>query len=229
MKISLSLLLLLCSCHLLSQPIPVRIKAGENAAKVLAKEIYTYPLFTKGIVLHRDGSRSGGLMNYNTLVNEMQFIDSKGDTLALSYPETVRFILIGADSFFYDRNYAQQLASGDALRLLKRATLRVADKQKIGAYDMPTSNASIESYNSFTNGLMRFAINVREDILMSRETKYFFADSYGSFHPANRRSLLKLLPRRYKEAEKYLKEHSVDFTNQADLIRLVDEMNLQQD
>jgi hypothetical protein len=226
MKVSLPLFLILCiSFNLIAQNTMVRVKAGENAATVLAKEIYIYPEFTKGRVWNRDGSLGGGLMNYNTLVHEMQFIDQKGDTLALAHPETVRAIIIEGDSFFYDRIYVKQVASGDAIRLLKRSRLRVADKQKIGAYDMPTSNSSIESYNSFTNGLMRFAINVREDILMNRETLYYFADRYDSFVPANRRSLLKLLGRRHSEGEKYLKDHSVDFNNESDLVNLVAEMN----
>ena len=218
-------LLLLVSLNAAAQKTLVRVKAGEDAATVLSKEIYIYPVFTKGTVVYRDGTRSGGLMNYNTLVHEMQFIDGNGDTLALSDPHTTRFILIDGDSFFYDRHYLKQVASGNALRLLKQARLRIADKQKIGAYDMPTSNSSIQSYNSITNGLMRLAINVREDILMSRETQYYFADNYGSPVPATRRSLINLLGRRYHEAEKYLKDHSVNFSNESDLINLVSEMN----
>ena len=226
MKAIFPLLLILCfSSNLVAQNSMVRIKAGENAATVLAKEIYIYPEFTKGKVLSRDGSLGGGMMNYNTLVHEMQFIDQKGDTLALAHPETVRAIVIDGDSFFYDRIYIKQVASGEAIRLLKRSRLRVADKQKIGAYDMPTSNSSIESYNSFTNGLMRFAINVREDILMNRETLYYFADRYDTYVPANRRNLIRLLGRRHSAGEKYLKDHSVDFNNESDLVNLVSEMN----
>lgn len=203
----------------------VRIKAGQTAASVLAREIYSYPEFTKGSVFFRDGRRSGGLLNYNMLVHEMQFISEKKDTLALADPQTIRAIVIESDSFFYDRFYMKQIAGGQSIRLLTRARLRVVDKQKIGAYDMPTSNASIESYNSFTNGLMRFAINVREDILMNKETLFFFADNYGTFLPANKRSLIKLLGRRYTAGESYLKEHDVNFNKEEDLLTLVSALN----
>ncbi len=41
----------------------------------------------------------------------MQFIDPKGDTLALANESTLNFISIGADTFFYkNKGYIEQVA-----------------------------------------------------------------------------------------------------------------------
>src|SRR3990170_3843150 len=95
----------------------ILIKAGEDIASSLAKEVYLFPDFTTGVVVSKDGSTSKGLLNYNMLNEEMQFIAPKGDTLSLAEEHTIKFIALGKDSFFYDHAYLQLVASNPVVKL----------------------------------------------------------------------------------------------------------------
>src|SRR5690349_5679866 len=64
---------------------------------------FKYPDFRQGYVYFKDGSEGTGKLNYNMLVNEMQFINPAGDTLALDGVEKIQLLTIGADSFYYDK------------------------------------------------------------------------------------------------------------------------------
>lgn len=203
----------------------VRIKPGENAAKIMAKEIYVYPEFTQGNAIFRDGKVNSGKLNYNMLVNEMHFINENGDTLSLTNEKTLRYLAIGADTFYYDNFFLQQLASGESLKLLRRRRIKIADKQKIGAYDQPTSNSAINSYSTFSDGLRMYNLNVREEVIMNKQTLYFFGDKYNSFLPATRKSLLKFFGKNHQLIENYLDNNHPDFNNEQDLLKMVQVLN----
>lgn len=221
MKAILIFLLIFTQCGLQAQNNVVRIKAGEDAAVILAKEIYLYPEFTAGFVFFRDGLVTAGKLNYNTLVNEMHFIGERGDTLALANEKTIKFILVGADTFYFGDFYLRQIATSESVKLLSMQHLKVLDKQKIGAYDQPTSNSSISSYNSYTNGLMRYKINVKEDILMNREIRYYFGDRFNRFFPATKKNLLRMFAKDSSPIEDIVRKLKTDFNKGEDLTKLV--------
>lgn len=224
MRATIVLLLLITRFDLLAQNKMVRIKAGEDALAVLRKEIYLYPAFIGGFVFFRDGTVNPGRLNYNTLVSEMHFLNDRGDTLALANEKTLKFVTVGADTFFYDNYYLREIATSTSIKLLSRQYLKVVDKQKIGGYDQPTSNSSISTYSSFTNGLMRYNINVKEDILMNRETVYYFGDRFNRFVPATKRNLLRMFAKNSTVAESLISRLNTDFTREKDLVNLVNSL-----
>src|SRR5687767_513412 len=62
---------------------------------------YRFENFLVGQVHYKDGNGGVGRLNYNLLVQEIHFINDKGDTMALDNLETVRLITIGNDSFYF--------------------------------------------------------------------------------------------------------------------------------
>src|SRR6478672_638756 len=80
------------------------VKPGEDVNAMLADSVkFHYPGFTQGTVFFRDATTSGASLNYNMLSGEMQFITPKSDTLALANEANIRYIVVGNDSFFYDK------------------------------------------------------------------------------------------------------------------------------
>ena len=55
------------------------VKMGEVPNKVIPREaIYLLPAFTQGTVFFKDGSSSTQRFNYNSLLDEMHFINGQG-------------------------------------------------------------------------------------------------------------------------------------------------------
>src|SRR4051812_23148091 len=125
------------------------VKPGENINSVLPTDVkFHYDKFTEGGVFFRDGKRSNASLNYNLLTEEMQFIAPMGDTLAVDNEATIRYIVIGNDSFYYDKTYVQLITGNAIAKLAKKEALGISDVKKAGAYDQFSSTSSITTVKS---------------------------------------------------------------------------------
>lgn len=224
MKSNLSILFIMmaCSATIFAQmSSPVRVKAGEDLYEKLAKEIYLYPAFNKGIILFKDGKMSQANFNYNMLNGEMQFIDAKGDTLSLANELTIKYVTIAEDSFFYGDGYLRLIAENESAKIAKKQVIKVIDKQKIGAYDQPSSAGSVTSYSSLSNELRNYKLDTRQDILLAKQTSFYLGDKYNNFFRYTKKNVFKNFPKKEKELNEYLKTNNVNFDKEEDLVRLL--------
>ncbi len=200
---------------------PVRVKAGEDLYEKLAKEIYLYPSFTKGTIFFRDGKTNQSDFNYNMLNGEIQFIANNGDTLSLANELTIKYVNIAKDSFFYSGGYLQLISGNESAKVAKKQIIKIVDHQKIGAYDQPVSAGSVTSYNSMAGDLKTYKLDVRQDVILAKETSLYIGDKYNNFFRATKKNVLKNFHNRENELNNYLKNNNVNFGKEQDLIDLV--------
>jgi hypothetical protein len=177
--------------------------------------------FVDGRVIFRNGVIAASKLNYNLLNGEMQFIAPTGDTLSIANENTINHIEIGNLTFYYDQMYLQLVKAYPKVKLAARQQLKVVDKQKIGAYGQASPASSIDSYRSFSDGVRTYNLDIREDILLSRQTTYYLGDRFNNFLKANKKNLFNMFSKHEKALDKYLKENAPDFTNQEDLLKLI--------
>src|SRR6186713_777235 len=138
----LPLIVLVCCFNAHAQDSTIIIKAGTSFNEsVSITDQFEYPQFVYGKVFFRPGDSSGGRLNYNRFLDQMQFIDFKGDTLNLANPGTIKFIRINNDLFYYDNGYVKLIKDNNTIKLAAKQTLIVSGKNKIGAYNMPSSSS----------------------------------------------------------------------------------------
>lgn len=184
----------------------------------LDKEIYQYPAFTYGIVYFKNGTATSGHLNYNQFLDEMQFIDPKSDTLSLKDEQTIQYIVIGNDSFYYQQQgYILLIASNKEIKLGSKEKIEVIGKRKIGGYDQPSVAGSISGYNTFGGGNGWRRLDIREDLYLAKKKSFYFGNKFNQFLPSTRKNLHKMFPKNEAEMSNYLKEHPVNFNNQKDL------------
>ena len=203
----------------------VTIKAGNRMKDVLApSDIFHYPQFTNGKVFFRSGSKAVAKMNYSRLFDQMLFIGPKGDTLALADEKTIKFIVVDQDTFYYDEGCIRLIADYGVVKLAEKQLWVVADVRKIGTHDRPTSTVAVTSLSNYSDGTASRAksydLLINEDILIRKETHYYFGDEYNRFVRASKKKLLLLFPKEQISIENYLKENKVDFDKKDDLEKL---------
>ena len=202
----------------------VTIRTGESVRDVLTvADIYHYPQFTNGKVFLRDGSKAAGKMNYNRLYGQMLFINPKGDTLALADEKNIKFIVIEKDTFYYGEGYIRLLANNGITKLTEKQTWVLADIRKIGTHNRPTTTVAVTSLSSFTNGkdaAKSKDLIMNEDVVLKKETQYYFGDKYNLFVPASKKGLQQLFPKEHSSIEIYLKENKVNFNKKEDVEKL---------
>ena len=122
----------------------VTIKAGNKIKDVLTPaDIFSYPQFTSGKVFFKDGSKAVAKLNYNRLSDQMLFIDPKGDTLELADENTIKFIAIDKDTFYFDEGYVKIIADYGAVKLAEKQIWVVADVRKVGTHNSAKSSVAI--------------------------------------------------------------------------------------
>ena len=202
----------------------VTIKAGNRVKDVLtAADIYYYPQFTDGKVILRDGTMVAAKLNYTRLFDQMLFIGRKGDTLALADEKNIKFIAIDQDTFYYDKGYIRIIVDNDFVKLAEKQVWIVADIRKIGTHNRPTTTVAITSLSSYTDGTdaaKSHDLILNEDIVLRKETQYYFGNAYNHFVLAGKKRLQLLFPKEELSIENYLKKNKVNYDKKDDLEKL---------
>jgi len=203
----------------------VIIKTGKRVSEVLTTaDIYYYPQFTDGNVFFRDGSKGVAKLNYTRLFDQMLYINSKGDTLALADEKTIKFITINNDTFYYDEGYVRFTKGNKEVKLGEKQVWVVADIQKIGTHNKPKPSVAIYSFSSYTNGsdaAKSKDLLLSEDILLRKENHYYFGNDNNHFVRTSKKQLMLIYPKDQQRIESYLKENKVDFDKREDLEKLI--------
>jgi hypothetical protein len=181
------------------------IKAGDDM-NALTRQFYQYPDFQRGVVYYFSGDSAAGKLNYNLLDGQMQFMDGKGDTLALANEETIQYIRINNDLFYYSgRKCLAFLDNYDFARLGIVRRIRLADEQKAGAYGLKTSTGTIENKNSLKAD-QNHGLTLNEDLVLTKEEEFYFTDTDGDFHLLTKANLLRSFPAKKKAIENYFSD-----------------------
>jgi hypothetical protein len=192
------------------------IKAGEDISAVY-KQAFKYPQFRNGKVVFSYGSPAGGKMNYNLIIGKIQFIDEKNDTLVIADEAAIKFITIGTDTFYYDRdNYVELLANYGEVKMALQERIKFVDEKNIGAFGIPTSTKNIDNYNTLRAN-NTYSLKVNKDLVYSKESKYYFSEGESNFLVANKKNILKEFPSKRTVIENYLKQHDINYNNEEDL------------
>lgn len=214
-------ILAICCCGqpcAAQQPGTVVVKAGAQPNEVMHdSDIYFQPRFVKGQVFLKDGTVAAAPLNYNRLLDEMQFIDARGDTLSLANEQNIRFISLGTDTFYFSESFVRQLSGGVSARLAIKQYWKISDRRKQGGYNTTSSLAASVPRGYFSAGNRMQRLNSSTELVLKRATTYYFGNRNNRFLPAGKKNLMALFPKAEKQLTDYLKEHRIDFNNRAHL------------
>ena len=202
------------------------INAGAKVNDVIpAKASYHYKDFVRGKVVFRDGNVSEGKLNYNKLMDEMHFINERGDTLAIDNEPTISYVSIDKDTFYFDRGYFMLIQSNQSIKLCVKQGFRFGDRKRKAAYGLESSTSSVSSYSSFNDGRIVRPLEVNEQTTLYKFADYYFADKYNRFVLANKNALIEILPECKKQIKEFYKTDKIDFQNKNEIEKLFEFMD----
>ena len=106
-----------------------------------------------------------------------------------------KLILVRMDSFYDNKGYFFVVSNNGSVKLAIKQGFKILDKQKTSAYDMSSSVSSIRNVNSRTTEGKNYNLAVKEDIVLTTETYYFFGNKYNHFVPATKKNMMELYPK----------------------------------
>ncbi|WP_439881189.1 hypothetical protein ACSX1A_18860 [Pontibacter sp. MBLB2868] len=206
---------------------PDKIKVKPTSGKLSAdirSEAYYYPDFQDGTVSFRNGRTTVGNLNYNMLTGEIEFINSKKDTLALANMYDVTQAIFGTDIFYYDpesENLLKLLEEYDDKKLFVNERYELTNIKNVGAFGMESSTTSPTSSSSNQNiGDTQNRLKQNESLIYSAKSSYFIADK-TQYMPATRASILRMFPEHKSEIKKYIKNQKFNLNEKEDLSQLL--------
>jgi len=194
---------------------------GSDISGFISKEVYRYPDFKKAKVYFKNADSAGGRMNYNYLLQTMQFISPQKDTLAVADESSIKSIAIGLDSFFYDNGFYEWVASNSKTRLAIKHSLKLlAGTQKVGAYGIASSTGGIQSQDAFRGFIGTAGLDINEVYQFVKETQYYISVGNKHFVEFNKKNLEDLFPKKEDKIDEYIKTNKVNFNKEQDVVDL---------
>ena len=200
----------------------VTYNALTNAEEALPADFrYRFEKFLTGQVYYKDGNGGTGRLNYNLLVQEIHFINEKGDTMALDNLETVRLVTMGKDSFYFHKGIVQVVGRYQDVLLGVKEKLSIKDRQKVGAYGMANPGGSIDTYSTVTVRQGTFKLGINENVTLAREKDYVLILKDKIFMPLNMNSIGKAFPEKKATLEVYAAENRLNLKKEEDIRKLL--------
>jgi hypothetical protein len=199
------------------------VRTGETIQEVLGDSaIYRYPQFVDGRVYYNDGKVSRGLLNFNRLTGQMEFIAPSRDTLAIADESTIKYLAVHNDTFYFVKVYLELIHHTTSARLGKLDVIKLLDIKKEGAFGQMNSTSSITSTSSFYSGRQDYQLAQKVEITLKEQTKFFISKGNDDFLPATKKNINKIFSQKSSAIEPFIKEHNIDISKQDDLVRLID-------
>lgn len=199
----------------------ITVKAGTKVLDYFpVKERYRYTDFSDGQLMFKNGKVSSGRFNYNILLGEMEFIQSR-DTFSISNKKNIGLIVVAQDTFFYDNGYIEMIHGGP-VKIGYMQNIKLKEIQRKGAMGTVNRNSSIDSYNSMSLTGNIYNIVPEEDWVFQKAENYFFSTSEKGFVQFNRKNVIEVFPQKEDAIKNYLKSNKIDFDSRKDLFKLVD-------
>jgi hypothetical protein len=222
MRLTIVALIAICTSAFAQKTVQrIEIQGGATAWENFYKQIYSYPSFEPGVVEYKNGQRFAGSLNYNKVIGAIQFLDEKGDTLAISNEESIQLITIGNDEFFYlAPECFQEVRDGGKFKLVKNERIRIADKQKVGGLGIANSTGTIESIDRLDTRSTYNQIDINEKLLLNKTTKYYLETDKNGLVPASKKNILSMFPKHEEVIREYIKKNQIDFNREDHLAEL---------
>jgi hypothetical protein len=186
----------------------------------LVNSIYSFSDFSTGRVYFKDGTVSSAKLNYNQYSNDIEFIGSKGDTLTIADKINVDSIKVLGKVFIYNGTFLEIVKENAVLRLAKRTTVILTNKEKKGAFGITNYTTDIESFDGIER-TKQYKLKYNENLLYTKKSEWYLGTG-THFLASTERNLYKLFPSLRAKLTVFVKDSHINFQNESDLSRLLE-------
>jgi hypothetical protein len=194
-----------------------------NAQEKLSNGLL-FPQFKESVVIKKDLSRANAFLNYNTLEEEMLFVDAENNVLALDDPSSVIAILIDNRRFVFAEKDAfyEEIAVGNDNYFYIRYKSKLISQGKGAGYGGHSETAAITSFGSVQGAGGNYGKLKTDELFETKVERSFYLNLKGKYKPfTNVKMLGKLFKGQKSEIENFAKKEKIDFEKATDVAKIV--------
>lgn len=198
-----------------------KAKPGEKVIENLPVEIqFQHPQFVRGTVNFANNKASTTLLNYNRILDEIQFINNQGDTLSLAEEPAVASIFIASDTFYFSEGYVKKFADVKEVKFGEKTLMVVTTQQKLKGMGQ-LSPGSIYTYDRISTSQGMRDLGQKEQLIFVPSTTFYITDKLNHFIILNKSSLLNVYEKQEHEVQEFLKQQQINFQKVDDVTKLI--------
>lgn len=194
-----------------------------TAQDTIKSKHYLFPDFSRGVVYYKEGAAVRHDMNYNLIMDEMQFINEKDKQAAFYDFDKVEYISIGLRRFIpLDVDYAEVVMDTDEVALVLKRYTKVSGSTRgkvnklLNNGEQLADNVTLSSDSTYYLVRLIKPKGIRKGIFkgLALSQNRVVEALYGGF--------LKVYSNHKAQIEKFIKEEGINFNNAHDIIRLAE-------
>lgn len=192
--------------------------------RVVEVSHYLFPEFEKGVVLMKTGVREEAMLNYNSITEEMIFINN-GIKLAMSQLELIDTVFIAGRKFIpFDGKFLEQLFRS-RLGLFVQHKCSIKEPGKPAGYGGTSQTSATTTYSSYLSNGQLYDMKLPEGTETKPYVEYWLRQNGTMTRFLNLRQLQKLFADKSILFKDYLKKHEVKYNDEKSIVGLVKYMN----
>ena len=188
----------------------------------LNQTVFLYPDFYKGKVLFKNGSVQHAIFNYNTLFQQMIYVQN-GVMLALDdvvaidtvYVDSLRFIPV--DSSFYEVKLAQS-----PVPLFIKYNVDVTRPAPATPFGGTSQTGAVQNISSYRFGVATpYQLKVADNYTVRKFAEYYIRSGGRFIQIKGIKQIKQLYPASEKQIHKFIKNHHIRFDKTGDMEKLL--------
>lgn len=182
---------------------------------------YVFPDFEPGVVRMKNGNAIRAMLNYNTLSEEMVFLEG-GEKRAIvdEQLKDIDTVYIGDRKFFKLDGAFVELLQQSPYQFYAAYKGKMKAPERASAFGTTSQTSSNFSYSPTLSVGAIYDINLPQGTKVTRETSYWLQKDGKQEEAKNLNQLLKLYDNK-NAGKDYAKSNKLDFENPKDMLQLV--------
>lgn len=185
---------------------------------------YLFPEFEKGVVLMKTGVQENVMLNYNSITEEMIFINN-GIKLAMSQLNLIDTVFIDRRKFIpFEGKFLEEVYHS-RVELFLQHKCSIKDPGKPSAYGGTSQTSATTTYSSYLSNGQFYEMKLPEGTETKPYVEYWLKQNGKLTHFLNLRQLQKLFADKSIIFKDYLKKHPVSYGDEKSIVSLVKYMD----
>jgi len=202
-------------------PQKIIVKDNQASSEMINPELQQiFPDFQNGSIHYKGKRPIECRLNYNFLLDEILFLNEKGEKMALANPQDVSKVIISDRTFIPTaKGYVEVIEDGE-ISLVYKWICRISKVGKKGALGLSTDAPSVYQMNRFSFDAREWKIAVDEEALAAVEVRPYLKINSKLIQITGVKSFMKAFRGEETKLSQYLDQNPVDIKKEADLRRL---------
>jgi hypothetical protein len=183
---------------------------------------YLFPDFSQGTVLMKNGTENKALLNYNSLTEEMVFMD-KGKMMAIgtSQLEYIDTIYIRNRKFFILNDKFVELILHSTIDLYAEHKCKLIPPGKPAGYGGTSETSAVSTYSSLSSGGRVYDLKLPDDYKVEPYIFYWLKRNGEMSKFSSIKQLMKLYDDKAELCKTYTKKYNVKYNDQESIVQFI--------